>query len=188
MKYHGLFYTIETEMDAAQRISPSLSPKVRRSVSEKHTSVPGYLCRSYHDGRIEGRRCFGRRRHGCKPGYVEDAYLSTRHVAMALERRAENVKLLPSLLAAGWVYIAARVAQGAGGLLPHRFTLARTRGTRGSDAPAPYADAESASAAGPRRWRRFTGRSPAGKYVPTSAVRWRFAFCCTVPHLAVAVG
>ena len=85
-------------------------------------------------------------RHGCKPGYVVDAYLSTRHVAMALERRAKCVKLLPSLLAAGWVYIAAQVAQGAGGLLPHRFTLTGRENDR------------------------------------------RSAFCCTVPHLAVAVG
>ncbi len=28
-------------------------------------------------------------RHGCKPGYVEDAYLSNIHVAMDFERRAK---------------------------------------------------------------------------------------------------
>jgi len=31
--------------------------------------------------------------------------------------------LYHTLLAAGWVYIAAKIAQGAGRLLPYRFTL-----------------------------------------------------------------
>jgi len=33
------------------------------------------------------------------------------------------VKLIPSLLAAGWVYIAVKIAQNTGELLPHRFTF-----------------------------------------------------------------
>jgi hypothetical protein len=33
------------------------------------------------------------------------------------------VKLLPSLLAAGWVYKALKITQKSGGLLLHRFTI-----------------------------------------------------------------
>ena len=99
----------------------------------------------------------GKRRHGCKPGYVVGAYLSTHHVTMALKRRAKVVKLLPSLLAAGWVYIAARVAPGAGGLLPHRFTLTIRTYTPKEQSPFGCVDTGSASAAGPRHGCRFGG-------------------------------
>jgi len=33
------------------------------------------------------------------------------------------VKLIPPLLAAGWVYITVKIAQNIGELLPHRFTF-----------------------------------------------------------------
>jgi len=35
------------------------------------------------------------------------------------------VKLIPSLLATGWVYIAKKITQFAGKLLPYRFTITK---------------------------------------------------------------
>lgn len=46
-------------------------------------------------------------------------------VVKLLKQSSEEPKreALPSLLAAGWVYIAIKITQNTGELLPHRFTL-----------------------------------------------------------------
>ena len=95
---------------------------------------------------------------------------------MTLQRRAKGVKLLPSLLAAGWVYIAARVAQGAGGLLPHRFTLTIRNYTPKERSPFGCVDTGSASAAGPRHWCRFGGHVRWKHTMPLST-RFQMAVC-----------
>ncbi len=63
------------------------------------------------------------RRYNYKPSFVSNNNLSSIFFTKYIKQRASIVKLIPPLLAAGWVYIAAKITQSTGGLLPRRFTF-----------------------------------------------------------------
>jgi len=63
------------------------------------------------------------KRYNGKLSFVVSNNLSSWFFTKPIVRRAKNVKFIPSLLAAGWVYIAVKIAQNTGRLLLYRFTF-----------------------------------------------------------------